>query len=153
MTVPRRLAELGIELPPVVPPVACYVPAARTGDLVFTAGQVPMVGGVLAGTGKVGAEVALAEAVGYARICALNALAAVADLVGVAAIRRVVKVVGYVASAPGFASQPQVVDGASKLLEEIFGEHHRHARSAVGVSELPLNAPVEIEFVVEVQPL
>ncbi|TDC92178.1 RidA family protein [Saccharopolyspora aridisoli] len=146
-----RLAELGIPLPEVVKPVAAYVPAVRTGSLVFTAGQIPMVAGSPAGLGKVGAEVSAEEAQQYARICALNALAAVDSLVGLDSIVRVVKVVGFVASADGFTGQPGVVNGASELLGEVFGEAGQHARSAVGVAELPLGVPVEVELVVEVE--
>jgi enamine deaminase RidA (YjgF/YER057c/UK114 family) len=145
-----RLAELGIELPAVVPPVAAYVPAVRTGNLVYTAGQVPMQSGKLPHTGKVGAEVSPEDGKALARVCALNALAAVNSLVGIDAVTRVVKVVGFVASAPGFHGQPGVVNGASELLGEVFGDAGAHARSAVGVSELPLDAPVEVELIVEV---
>jgi enamine deaminase RidA (YjgF/YER057c/UK114 family) len=145
-----RLAELGIEVPPVVKPVAAYVPAVRTGNLVYTAGQVPMTAGELAMRGKVGADVTPEEGKALARLCALNTLAAVDSLVGIDAIIRVVKVVGFVASAPGFNGQPGVVNGASELYGEIFGDAGTHARSAVGVSELPLNAPVEVELIVEV---
>jgi enamine deaminase RidA (YjgF/YER057c/UK114 family) len=145
-----RLAELGIELPAVAAPLAAYVPAVRTGNLVFTSGQLPLVDGTLPQTGKVGAEVDPTAAADLARTCALNALAAVHDLVGLDAVLRVVKVVGYVASAPNFAGQPGVVNGASELLGEVFGEDGRHARSAVGVAALPLDAPVEVELVVEV---
>ncbi|HEY8372712.1 MAG TPA: RidA family protein [Pseudonocardiaceae bacterium] len=146
----QRLAELGIQLPPVAAPVAAYVPAVRTGSLVFTSGQVPMVDGVLAATGKVGAEVSPEAAKEHARTCALNALAAVDALVGLDSVVRVVKVVGFVASAEGFTGQPVVLNGASELLVELFGDAGRHARSAVGVAELPLDAPVEVELVVEV---
>jgi len=149
-TAGKRLAELGIVLPPVAPPVAAYVPAVRTGDLVFTSGQLPLVAGTLRRTGRVGAEVSADDAKECARICALNALAAVDALVGLDAIRRVVKVVGFVASAPGFIGQPGVVNGASELFGEVFGEAGTHARSAVGVTELPLGAPVEVEILVEV---
>ena len=145
-----RLAELGIELPDVVPPAGAYVPAVRTGNLVYTAGQLPMQAGKLPQAGKVGGEVTPEEAKALARICALNALAAVHSLVGIDAIVRVVKVVGFVASAPGFHGQPGVVNGASELFGEVFGEAGAHARSAVGVAELPLNAPVEVELIVEV---
>jgi enamine deaminase RidA (YjgF/YER057c/UK114 family) len=145
-----RLAELGIELPEVAPPGGAYVPARRTGSLVYTAGQVPIVAGKLAAAGKVGAEVDPERAKGLARICALNALAAVHALVGIDAVIQVVKVVGFVASAPGFTGQPAVVNGASELFGEVFGEAGAHARSAVGVAELPLNAPVEVELIVEV---
>jgi enamine deaminase RidA (YjgF/YER057c/UK114 family) len=145
-----RLADLGVELPDVVPPVAAYVPAVRTGNLVYTAGQVPFVAGKLTQTGKVGADVTPEEGQALARICALNALAAVHALVGIDSVTRVVKVVGFVASAPGFHGQSAVINGASGLLGEVFGEAGAHARSAVGVFELPLNAPVEVELIVEV---
>jgi enamine deaminase RidA (YjgF/YER057c/UK114 family) len=146
----RRLAELGIELPEVVRPVAAYVPAKRSGSLVYTAGQVPMVAGKLAAAGKVGADVSPEQAKQLARTCGLNALAAVNALVGIDAVTQVVKVVGFVASAPGFTGQPAVINGASELFGEVFGEAGAHARSAVGVAELPLNAPVEVELIVEV---
>ena len=145
-----KLSELGIELPSVVKPVAAYVPAVQTGNLVYTAGQLPMVAGDMARTGKVGGEVTPEQGKQLARICALNALAAVDSLVGLDAIVRIVKVVGFVASAPGFGGQPGVINGASILLGEVFGDAGAHARSAVGVSELPLNAPVEVELIVEV---
>ena len=145
-----RLAELGIELPKVVPPLAAYVPAVRTGNLVYTAGQLPMVGGELPVAGKVGAEVTPEVGKAMARVCALNALAAVHSLVGIDNVTRVVKVVGFVASAPGFHGQPGVINGASELIGQVFGEAGSHARSAVGVSELPLDAPVEVELIVEV---
>jgi enamine deaminase RidA (YjgF/YER057c/UK114 family) len=145
-----RLAEQGIELPEVVAPVAAYVPAVRTGNLVYTAGQLPMTAGKLSVTGKVGADVTPEEGKALARVCALNALAAVNSLVGIDAVTRVVKVVGFVASAPGFNGQPGVVNGASELFGEVFGDAGAHARSAVGVSELPLDAPVEVELIVEV---
>jgi enamine deaminase RidA (YjgF/YER057c/UK114 family) len=145
-----RLAELGIELPEVVTPLAAYVPAVRTGNLVYTAGQLPITSGKLPTRGKVGAEVTPELAKTLARVCALNGLAAVHSLVGIDAVTRVVKVVGFVASAPGFNGQPGVVNGASELFGEVFGDAGAHARSAVGVSELPLDAPVEVELVVEV---
>jgi len=146
-----RLAELGLTLPPVVPPVAAYVPAVRSGSLVWTSGQLPMVDGKLPATGKVGAEVDADTAKALARTCALNALAAIKAEVGdLAAVRRVVKVVGFVASTPDFTGAPGVVNGASELLGEVFGDAGRHARSAVGVVALPLDAPVEVELVVEV---
>jgi enamine deaminase RidA (YjgF/YER057c/UK114 family) len=145
-----RLGELGITLPSVVAPVAAYVPARRSGNLVFTAGQVPFVDGKLPATGKVGAEVDADTAKDLARICALNALAAVDALVGIDAVVGVVKVVGFVASAPDFTGQPTVINGASELLGEVFGDAGAHARSAVGVAVLPLDAPVEVEIVVEV---
>ncbi|MCZ4539111.1 RidA family protein [Dietzia kunjamensis] len=147
----RKLDQLGLELPTVVPPVANYVPAVRTGAFVYTSGQLPMVDGALAATGKVGAEVTAEQAADLARTCALNALAAVDGLVGIDSVVKVVKVVGFVASAPGFSGQPGVLNGASDVLGEIFGDAGVHARSAVGVSELPLNAPVEVELVVEVE--
>ena len=151
MTPEDRLAELGLALPPVVPPVAAYIPAVRSGALVWTSGQLPMAGGALLATGLVGAEITPEQAKDLARVCALNALAAVASVTGdLSAVRRVVKVVGFVASAPGFTGQPGVVNGASELLGEVFGEDGRHARSAVGVAVLPLGAPVEVEIVVEV---
>jgi enamine deaminase RidA (YjgF/YER057c/UK114 family) len=150
MSVSARLAELGITLPPVVAPVAAYVPAIRTGSLVFTSGQVPMRDGALAATGKVGAGVSPEDAYDCARTCALNALAAVDALVGIDSVVRVVKVVGFVASVPEFTGQSQVINGASELLGEVFGDDGRHARSAVGMAALPLDAPVEVELVVEV---
>jgi enamine deaminase RidA (YjgF/YER057c/UK114 family) len=150
MNASARLGQLGVALPQVVVPLASYVPAVRTGNLVYTAGQLPMEGGTLARTGKVGAAVSPEEGKALARICVLNALAAVDSLVGVDAVTRVVKVVGFVASAPGFNGQPSVINGASDLLAEVFGEQGAHARSAVGVSELPLDAPVEVELIVEV---
>lgn len=150
MNASARLVQLGVTLPEVVTPLAAYLPAVRTGNLVYTAGQLPMEAGKLAGTGKVGAEVTPEEAKAMARVCALNALAAVNALVGIDAVTRVVKVVGFVASAAGFHGQPSVVNGASELLAEVFGDSGAHARSAVGVSELPLDAPVEVELIVEV---
>ena len=150
MSVTDRLAELGIELPEVVAPLASYVPAVRTGNLVYTSGQLPMQGGKLPAEGKVGAEVSTDDGKALARICGLNALAAVHALVGIDSVVRVVKVVGFVASAPGFNGQPAVVNGASELFGEVFGPAGAHARSAVGVSELPLNAPVEVELIVEI---
>src|SRR5215469_2919463 len=143
-----RLAELGIDLPAVAAPLAAYVPAVRTGSFVYTSGQLPFVAGQLAATGKVGAELGPEEAKGHARTCALNALAAVHALVGIDSVVRVVKVVGFVASADGFTGQPAVVNGASELFGEVFGAAGAHARSAVGVAELPLEAPVEIELIV-----
>jgi enamine deaminase RidA (YjgF/YER057c/UK114 family) len=146
----NRLKELGIELPGVAAPLAAYVPATQSGQWVFTSGQLPFVEGKLPATGKVGAEVSPEEAKQYAATCTLNALAAVHALVGIDSIKRVVKVVGFVASAEGFTGQPGVINGASELLGEIFGEEGKHARSAVGVAELPIGAPVEIELIVEV---
>ncbi|MCW2608353.1 MAG: hypothetical protein JWO60_3046 [Frankiales bacterium] len=147
----ERLAELGLELPAVVPPLASYVPAVRSGSLVFTSGQLPLAGGELGGVGKVGAQVTPERAKELARVCALNGLAAIDALVGLDAVVRVVKVVGFVASTPDFTGQPGVVNGASELLGEVFGEAGQHARSAVGVASLPLDAPVEVELVVEVR--
>ena len=147
----ERLAALGLMLPPVAQPLAAYVPAVRTGDHVYTAGQLPMVEGELLATGKVGAEVAAHEAAVLARTCALNALAAAVSVAGsLSQITRIVKVTGYVASAPDFTGQAQVVNGASELLLEVFGEAGRHARSAVGTAVLPRDAPVEIELIAEV---
>jgi enamine deaminase RidA (YjgF/YER057c/UK114 family) len=151
MSASARLAELGIELPDVATPLAAYVPAVRTGNLVYTAGQLPLQSGKIAQTGKVGAEVSPEDGKALARICALNALAAVHSVVGVDAVTRVVKVVGFVASTPGFHGQPGVINGASELFGEVFGEAGAHARSAVGVAELPLDAPVEVELIVEVE--
>jgi enamine deaminase RidA (YjgF/YER057c/UK114 family) len=145
-----RLAELGLELPPVVPPVAAYVPAVQTGNHVYVSGQVPVAGGKVLATGKVGAEVTLQDAAALARRCALNVLAAVDALVGLNRVVRVVKVVGFVASAPGFTGQPVVINGASELFGEVFGDAGKHARSAVGVAELPLGVPVEVEAIFEV---
>lgn len=151
MSINARLAELGLDLPPVAAPVAAYVPTVHTGNLVYTSGQLPFVAGVLPATGKVGAEVAAAEATQFARIAVLNALAAVAAEVGsLDRIVRIVKLVGFVASSPEFTGQPGVINGASELLGDIFGDAGKHARSAVGVAVLPLDAPVEIELIVEV---
>jgi enamine deaminase RidA (YjgF/YER057c/UK114 family) len=137
-------------LPQLVAPLAAYVPAVRSGNLVYTAGQLPFVDGKLPVTGKVGVDVTPEVGKTLARVCALNALAAVDSLVGLDAVTQVVKVVGFVASAPGFHGQPSVVNGASELLAEVFGDNGVHARSAVGVAELPLDAPVEVELIVEV---
>ncbi|MEV6337037.1 RidA family protein [Nocardia vinacea] len=147
----KNLAQLGLTLPPVVAPVAAYIPAIRTGSLVYTSGQLPFVDGQLSATGKVGAEVSLDQAKEAAKFCALNAIAAVHDLVGLDAVVRIVKVVGFVASAPGFTDQPQVINGASELLGAVFGDAGVHARSAVGVAELPRNTPVEVELIAEVR--
>jgi enamine deaminase RidA (YjgF/YER057c/UK114 family) len=145
-----RLAALGLTLPEVAAPVAAYVPAVRTGNHVYVSGQLPYAEGKLLGTGKVGAAVTAEDAKVLARHCALNALAAVDSLVGLDNVVKVVKVVGFVASAPGFTGQPVVINGASELLIEVFGEAGRHARSAVGVAELPDDTPVEVELIVEV---
>jgi|SRR3954451_9184084 len=144
-----RLAELGIALPSVVPPVAAYVPARRSGSFVYTSGQLPMIDGRLPQTGKVGAEVSPEDAADLARACALNALAAVDALVGLDSVIGIVKVVGFVASAPDFTGQPAVINGASNLLGDVFGDAGVHARSAVGVVALPLDAPVEVELIAE----
>ena len=145
-----RLAELGISLPQVAPPLAAYLPAVQTGNYVYVSGQLPLVEGKLTQTGKVGAEVTAEQGAELARTCAVNVLAAVEALVGLGRVVKVVKVVGFVASAPGFTGQPTVVNGASNLFGDVLGEQGRHARSAVGVAELPLDAPVEVEAIVEV---
>jgi len=148
----ERLAELGLTLPAVAAPLAAYVPAVRTGDLVFTSGQLPLVEGRLTATGKVGAEVSPDTAVECARLAALNALAAVAaEVGGLEGVARVVKVVVFVASDPGFTGQAQVANGASELIGSVLGDAGRHARSAVGMAVLPLDSPVEVELVVEVR--
>ena len=147
----EKLAELGLSVPEVAKPVAAYIPAIRSGNHVFTSGQLPMRDGQLMLTGKVGGEVSQDEAVECARQCALNALAAIRAEVGdLSAIKRIVKVVAFVASTPDFTGQPLVANGVSELLGEVFGDAGRHARSAVGVSVLPLDAPVEVELLVEV---
>jgi enamine deaminase RidA (YjgF/YER057c/UK114 family) len=146
-----RLAELGITIPEVVPPLAAYQPTARTGDLVFTAGQLPARDGEMLAIGKVGGEVTEEQGYDCARQCALNALAAVrAEIGSLDDVKRIVKVVVFVASMPDFTGQPKVANGASELLGEVFGDAGKHARSAVGVSVLPLDVPVEVEIVVEV---
>ncbi|HEX5850139.1 MAG TPA: RidA family protein [Rubrobacter sp.] len=148
-----RLRELGIDLPAAPAPAGAYVPATRTGNLVFTAGQLPLEGGELTIRGKVGDTVGVEEAREAARLCATNALAAASTQTGgIAGISRVLKVTGFVASAPGFNAQPQVLNGASEFLGEVFGDAGLHARSAVGVAELPMDAPVEVEVVVEAHP-
>lgn len=145
-----KLAELGHALPEVVPPVASYVPAVQSGQHVYVSGQLPMAEGKMLATGKVGAGVSADQAKDLAQRCALNALAAIDSLVGLENVVKVVKLTGFVASAPGFTGQPGVVNGASDLFGAVFGEAGRHARSAVGVSELPLDSPVEVEVIVEV---
>ena len=145
-----RLAELGLALPPVASPLGVYVPALRSGPHVYVSGQLPLVDGELAATGKVGAEVSAEQARELAARCALNALAAIDALVGLDQVVRVVKVTGFVASAGGFTGQPGVLNGASDLFGAVFGDAGRHVRSAVGVAELPLGAPVEVEVIVEV---
>lgn len=151
MSVTARLAELGVTVPAPAAPAGSYVAAARTGDLIFTAGQIPFVDGKLPAVGKVGAEVSPEDAAALARVSAINALSAVASLVSLDDVVRVVKVVGFVASAPGFTGQSGVVNGASDFFVEVFGEAGKHARSAVGMAELPLGSPVEVEVVVEVR--
>jgi enamine deaminase RidA (YjgF/YER057c/UK114 family) len=146
----ERLAVLGLVLPATVAPLGSYIPAVRSGSMVYTSGQLPMVNGALAGVGKVGAEVTSDRAAELARICALNALAAIDALVGLDNVVRVVKVVGFVASAAEFTAQAAVINGASNLLSEVFGEAGVHARSAVGVAVLPMDSPVEVELIVEV---
>lgn len=151
--VEQRLADLGHVLPALVPPIAAYVPAVTAGPFVYTSGQLPMRDGSLLATGKVGAAVLPEEAKELAAVCALNALAAIKSVIGeLDRIVRVVKVVGFVASDPEFSGQPAVINGASELLVAAFGEAGRHARSAVGVAVLPLDAPVEVELIVEVSP-
>ncbi len=152
MTTPEaRLHELGLTIPEVVPPLAAYVPAVRSGSYVYTSGQLPMRDGELVATGKVGAEVDEAKAFEAAQQCALNAIAAVKSVVGeLSEVKRVVKAVVFVASTPDFTAQPAVANGASELLGLAFGEAGKHARSAVGVPALPLDAPVEVELVVEI---
>ncbi|MFI0772443.1 RidA family protein [Streptomyces sp. NPDC021218] len=146
----KRLAELGLILPPVAKPVAAYLPAVQSGSYVYTSGQLPLVGGKLPVSGKVGAEVTVEQAKDLARVCALNALVAIEEVCGdLDQVHRVVKVVGFVASAPDFTGQPAVINGASELLGEVFGDMGLHARSAVGVAALPLGAPVEVEVQVE----
>jgi enamine deaminase RidA (YjgF/YER057c/UK114 family) len=152
MTTPQeRLAELGLSVPEVVPPLAAYVPARRSGSYIYTSGQVPMRDGAMVATGKVGGEVTAEQATECARQCALNAIAAVASQVDLTEVVAVVKVVVYVASTPDFTGHPAVANGASELLGTVFGEAGRHARSAVGVAALPLDAPVEVEILVEVR--
>ncbi|HET9898527.1 MAG TPA: RidA family protein [Streptosporangiaceae bacterium] len=146
----QRLADLGLTLPVVTPPLAAYVPAVKSRGFVYTAGQLPFVEGQLLATGKVGADVGVHEAAALARTCALNALAAAVSVAGsLSAIKRIVKVTGFVASAPDFTGQAQVINGASELLLEVYGEAGRHARSAVGMAVLPLDTPVEVELIAE----
>ena len=145
-----RLQDLGLKIPVAAKPVAAYVPAIQTGNLIFTAGQLPLVDGQMAATGKVGSEVDFEEAKKLAEFCALNCLAAVETILPIEKIVRIVRVVGYVNGAPGFTNQPAVINGASELFVNLWGESGQHARSAVGVAELPLNASVEVELVVQV---
>ena len=150
MSANQRISDLGIVLPQVATPAGAYVPAVVSGHLVFTAGQIPRVEGKLAATGKVGKDLSAEQAREIARICALNAVAAVKSVIGdLDRVKKIVKVVGFVASDPDFSQQPAVVNGASELLEQIFGDKGIHARSAVGVAVLPLDAPVEVELIVE----
>ncbi|MEN9872554.1 MAG: hypothetical protein RL450_489 [Actinomycetota bacterium] len=150
MSVESKIADLGLTLPPVATPAGAYVPAIVSGNLVFTAGQIPLVDGQLMATGKVGAEITPEFAKEIAQRCALNALAAVKSVIGdLDRVKRVVKVVGFVASTPDFTGQPGVLNGASEFLGAVFGESGKHARSAVGVASLPLDAPVEVELIVE----
>ena len=152
MSIKEKLAELGLTLPVAAAPVAAYVPAVKTGNLVFTAGQLPIVDGKVVITGKVGAEVTPEQAKDMAQICALNALAAISLVVDIDQIERIIRVGGFVNGVPGFVAIPQVVNGASELLIKLFGEvNGKHARTAIGVAELPLNAPVEIEMVVQLK--
>ena len=152
MNVRKKLKEMGLEIPVASLPLAAYVPAVKTGKLVFTAGQLPMVDGKIAATGKVGAEVSVEQAKELAQICALNALAALNLVADVDDVERIVRVVGYVNGAPGFVNQPAVINGASELLIALWGdENGKHARSAIGVAELPLNSPVEVELTFELK--
>lgn len=152
MSAERRLADLGITVPTLPPPVAAYLPAVRTGRLVFASGQTPTIDGVLQVRGKLGDGISVEEGNRAARLAALNCLAEVRGLLGsLDAVSRVVRLTGYVASAPGFGEQPAVINGASQLIEEVFGEAGRHARSAIGVAELPFGAPVEVELIIEVR--
>ena len=152
MSIKEKLAELGLTLPVAAAPVAAYVPAVKTGNLVFTAGQLPIVDGKVIITGKVGAEVTPEQAKDMAQICALNALAAISLVADIDQIERIIRVGGFVNGVPGFVAIPQVVNGASELLIKLFGEvNGKHARTAIGVAELPLNAPVEIEMVVQLK--
>jgi enamine deaminase RidA (YjgF/YER057c/UK114 family) len=152
MSIKFKLAELGLTLPVAAAPVAAYVPAVRTGNLVFTAGQLPLVDGKIPFIGKVGSDVTLEQAKDMAQICALNALAAISLVADIDQIERVVRVGGFVNGVPGFIAIPQVINGASELLIKLFGEvNGKHARTAIGVAELPLNAPVEVEMVVQLK--
>ncbi len=152
MSIKEKLAEIGLTLPVAAAPVAAYVPAVKTGNLVFTAGQLPIVDGKVVITGKVGAEVTPEQAKDMAQICALNALAAISLVADIDQVERIIRVGGFVNGVPGFVAIPQVVNGASELLIKLFGEvNGKHARTAIGVAELPLNAPVEIEMVVQLK--
>lgn len=150
-TAEHRLAELGIVVPQLPPPVAVYVPAVRTGRVVYASGQTPTIDGVLQVRGRLGEDVSVEEGQRAARLAALNCLAEVRALLGsLDAVSRVLRLTGYVASAPGFGEQPYVMNGASELMEQVFGDAGRHARSAIGVAELPFGAPVEVELIIEV---
>ena len=151
MSIRESLAALGLTIPVAAKPLAAYVPAVRTGNLIFTAGQLPLRDGVMIKEGKVGKEVTVEEAKELAKVCALNCLAAVETVVPLEKVRKIVRVVGYVNGENGFTAQPSVVNGASELFVAIWGEAGKHARSAIGVAELPLNAPVEVELTVEVE--
>jgi len=152
MSIKSKLAELGLKLPVAAAPVAAYVPAVRTGNLVFTAGQLPLVDGKIPFIGKVGSDVTPEQAKDMAQICALNALAAISLVADIDQIEKVVRVGGFVNGAPGFVAIPQVINGASELLIKLFSEANgKHARTAIGVAELPLNAPVEVEIVVQLK--
>ena len=152
MSIREKLKEMGLELPVAAIPLAAYVPAVKTGKLVFTAGQLPMVNGSIPKTGKVGSEVSVEEAKELAQVCALNALAALNLVADVDDVARIVRVVGYVNGAPGFVNQPAVINGASELLLALWGDvNGKHARSALGVAELPLNSPVEVELTFELK--
>ena len=152
MSIQSKLAELGLTLPDAAAPVAAYVPAVRTGNLVFTAGQLPLVDGKIEFVGKVGSDVTPEQAKDMAQTCALNALAAISLVADIDQIERVVRVGGFVNGIPGFVAIPAVINGASELLIKLFGEvNGKHARTAIGVAELPLNAPVEVEMVVQLK--
>jgi enamine deaminase RidA (YjgF/YER057c/UK114 family) len=152
VSIQSKLAELGLTLPPAAAPVAAYVPAVRTGNLVFTAGQLPLVDGKIPFVGKVGSDVTPEQAKDMAQICALNALAAISLVADIDQIEKIVRVGGFVNGIPGFVAIPAVINGASELLIKLFGEvNGKHARTAIGVAELPLNAPVEVEMVVQLK--
>ena len=152
MSIREKIKELGLDLPVAAAPLAAYVPAVITGKLVFTAGQLPMLNGAIAMTGKVGAEVTVDQAKELAQLCALNALAALNLVADIDDVARIVRVVGYVNGAPGFVNQPAVINGASELLLALWGDvNGKHARSALGVAELPLNSPVEVELTFELK--
>ena len=152
MSIRQKIKELGLDLPVAAAPLAAYVPAVKTGKLVFTAGQLPMLNGAIAMTGKVGAEVTVEQAKELAQLCALNALAALNLVADIDDVARIVRVVGYVNGAPGFVNQPAVINGASELLLALWGDvNGKHARSALGVAELPLNSPVEVELTFELK--